>query len=322
MGALLKKLILLLALAGLAGAALAQSVYPNKPVRVIVGFPPGGSNDIIARLVSAKLQEALAQPIIVENKLGADGIIATEFAAKSTPDGYTLAVGSTGQMIVNMVVYSKVPFDPVRDFAPITLMGYFPIVLAVHPSFPAKTVRELIALAKSRPGQFNYGTGGSTFHLTMEMFNQAAGIDVRHIPYKGSAMTVNAAVANDVQMLFIDATAVLASLKGGKLRGLAVAAKERTPLLPDLPTIAESGLPGFNMAGWLGLFAPAGTPADVVSKLNREVVRIVNLADIREKMVNLGIDSGGNTPGEFAAIIKLDLERWGAAARAGNIKVK
>jgi tripartite-type tricarboxylate transporter receptor subunit TctC len=315
----IKRWLACIALAVCTGSALAQS-YPNRPIRFIVGFPPGGGNDLAARLVAAKLQESLGQPIIVENKPGADAIIATQYVAKAAPDGYTLLVGAPGHMVINMVMHPKLPYDTLRDFVPITVIGFFPVVLAVNPNLAVKSVRDLVALAKSQPGKLNYGAGSPVFYFATEMFKQTTGVDITHIPYKGSAQTVNAAVAGDVQVLFVDSAPVLPMLKAEKLRGLAVTTPHRSPLLPELPTMNEAGIPDYQMLVWSSLFAPSGTPQEIVSRLHREVAGIVQLADVKEKMTQLGIEPGGTRPEELATLIKSELARYRAVAKAANIK--
>src|SRR5689334_3441023 len=229
-----------------ASGAWAQG-YPTKPIRIVVGFPPGGGNDIIARLVGAKMQESWGEPVVIDNKPGANSIIAAEFVAKSAPDGYTLLVNATGGMSVNPVLYAKLPYDPLKDFVPISMVGSFPLVLAVNPSVPAKSVRELLAYAKANPGKLNYSAGSTAFQVATEMFKQMTGIDVRHIPYKGSAASITALISGDVQMTIVDTPPLVPQIKAGRVRALAVTSAQRAGAMPELPTIAESGVPGYEM---------------------------------------------------------------------------
>jgi len=304
-----------------AGAALAQG-YPAKTIRVVVGFPPGGGNDLIARLVGAKLQEAWGQPVVIENKPGASSIIAAEYVAKAAPDGYTLLVNATGGMSVNPAIYAKLPYDSLTDFAPITIIGTFPLVLVVHPSVPATSVRELVAHLKANPGKLNYSSAASAFQVAAEMFKQMTGTDVRNIPYKGSAASIQAVIAGEVQMAFVDTPPLLPQMRAGKLRGLAVTSTKRDPSVPELPTLAESGVPGYEMMLWIGMFAPAATPRDITAKLNAEVVRIVQSPEVRERLAGMGVDPLGNTPQEMHDWIRSEITKFIPVAKAGNIKAE
>ena len=245
----LKVMLLLAALASLTLAAQAQTadVWPAKPVRFVVGFPPGGANDILGRLVGAKLQERLGQTFVIENKPGANAIIATEFVAKSAPDGYTLLIGASGAMTFNPGLYSKLPYDPVKDFAPVTMIGSFPLVLTVAPSTGVSSVKELVALAKSKPGALNYGAGSTPFQLAAELFKMQTGTDFKHVPYKGSAATVNALLGGEIALTFVDSPPVVAQIRAGKLRGLAVTSPKRAPFMPEMPTAIEAGVPEFEV---------------------------------------------------------------------------
>ena len=309
-----------------AALALAASVhaqgYPSKPIRMVVGFPPGGGMDLSARVYSAKLQEALNTPIVVENRPGGTGLLAGEHVAKSAPDGYTLLVGASGQMTINPVLMAQHPYDTVRDFAAITTLAQFPMVIAVNPSFPANSLAELIALARSQPGRLNYSHGGATHQVAAEMFNQAVGIEMRNIPYKGGAPAVSAAVAGDVPIVIVDSAAANAQIRSGRLRVLAVTSAQRTPLVPDTPTVAESGVPGYDISVWAGLFAPAGTPQAVVARLYREASRAMSAPDTRDKLRNIGMDPGGMAPERLAAMIKADIVRYGAIVKAAGIKAE
>jgi tripartite-type tricarboxylate transporter receptor subunit TctC len=302
-------------------AAMANAqTYPNKPIRLVVGFPPGGGIDILARLVGAKMQEALKVPFVVDNRAGATGLLASEVVAKSVPDGYTLLVAASAQMTMNPVLYSNLPYDTFRDFAPITMLAQFPIVIAVHPSVPAKSVQELVALARSRPGVLNYGTGGVGQQIAFEMLKQALAIDIQHIPYKGGAMAVNAAVAGDVQVLVLDIGPAVPHLKSGKLRGLAVTSAERSQIVPELPTVAETVSPGFDMILWVGLFAPSATSASVVATLYKETVNALKFPDIQEKLKGMAMATGGMATERLSALMKSEYAKIGAIVKAANIK--
>jgi tripartite-type tricarboxylate transporter receptor subunit TctC len=313
------RFLVFVAMCAAAASALAQS-YPSKPIRLVVGFPPGGGNDIIARMVGAKMQESWGQPVVIDNKPGANSIIATEFVAKSASDGYTLLVNATGGMSVNPVLYTTLPYDPLKDFVPISMVGSFPLVLAVNPSVPARSVQELVAYAKANPGKLNYSAGSTAFQVATEMFKQMTGIDVRHIPYKGSAASITAVIAGDVQMTIVDTPPLVPQIKGGRVRALAVTSAKRAGAMPDLPTIAESGVPGYEMVLWIGVFAPAGTPREIADKLNAEVVRIVNLPDIREKLDGMGVDPLGNSSEQVAEWIRREIARFGPVVKAAGIK--
>jgi len=240
--------------------------FPSKPVRLVVGFPPGGANDILARLVGARMQEAWGQSVVVDNRPGANAIIGTDFVAKSAPDGYTLLIGASGAMAFNPGLYDKLPYDPQRDFAPVTMLGSFPLVLGINPSLPAQSVKELIALAKASPGKLNYGAGSTPFQLAAELFKLQADLKINHIPYKGSVAMVTAVMSNDVQLAFMDAPPAMAQIKAGRLRALAVTSRTRAPALPDVPTMIEAGMSQYDVVLWTSLFAPAGTPKPVAGR--------------------------------------------------------
>ena len=303
-----------------AATALAQS-YPSKPIHVVVGFPPGGGNDIIARMVGAKMQEAWGQPVVIDNKPGANSIIAAEFVAKSAPDGYTLLVNATGGMSVNPVLYAKLPYDSLKDFVPISMVGSFPLVLVVNPAVPVKSVEELVAYAKANPGKLNYSAGSTAFQVATEMFKQMTGIDVRHIPYKGSAASITAVIAGDVQMTIVDSPPLVPQLKSGRVRALAVTTAKRAAALPELPAIAEIA-PGYEMALWIGVFAPAGTPQEIAAKLTSEVRRIVGLPDIRDRLAGMGVEPLGNTSEETAEWIRREIARYGPVVKTAGIKAE
>lgn len=315
-------LMLLLALTVIfAGQSVAQSNYPSKPIRLVVGFPPGGSNDVIARVLGAKLQEVWGQSAVVDNKPGANSIIATEFVAKAPHDGYTLLINASG-MVVNPAMYASLPYDVLRDFEPISMLVAYPFVLVIHPLVPAQSVNDLIQVAKSNPGKLNYSAASTAFQLAAELFKQQAGVDINRIPYKGSAQAINAVLANDVQLTFIDSLPVVPLIQSGRLRGLAVTSPTRSSSLPDLPTMTQAGMPEVEIVGWTSLFAPAGTPRPIVTSLHQQVARIMQLPDIRARMTALGGEPVGGTPEELAAIMKKQISKWIAVARAANIKAE
>ncbi len=315
------RFLVLFAFCGASAGAWAQA-YPSKPIRIIVGNPPGGGNDIIARLVGAKMQEAWRQPVVIDNKPGANSIIAAEYVAKAAPDGYTLLVNATGGMSVNPVVYEKLPYDSLKDFVPITMVGLFPLVLVVNPSVPAQTVQELIAYARANPGKLNYSAGATGFQVAIFMFKQMTATDIRHIPYRGSAASINAVLAGEVQMTIVDTPPLIAHMRSGRLRALATTSATREASLPELPTLAESGLPGYEMVLWVGMFAPAATPREIAAKLNAEVVRIVKLPDIRQKLDAMGVEPLGNTPEQVSEWIRREIAKYGPVVKAGNIKAE
>jgi tripartite-type tricarboxylate transporter receptor subunit TctC len=274
----------------------------------------------MARLVGAKLQDAWGRPVLIENKAGANAIIGTEFVAKSAPDGYTLLVGASGAMTFNPGLYEKLPYDPQRDFAPVTMLGSFPLILAVNPALPARSVKELVALAKAQPGKLNYAAGSTPFQLAAELFKLQAGLDINHIPYKGSAAMVTAAMGNDVQLIFVDSLPALPQVRAGKLRALAVTSRTRAAALPEVPTMIEAGMKDYEVVLWTSVFAPAGTPRTVVDAVQAQVVKALQLGDVRERMADLGVDPVGNTPEQLGAILKSDLEKWTAVARSAGVK--
>ena len=297
--------------------------YPNRPVRWIVPFAPSGPTDIMSRAVAEKLSQRLGQPFVVDNRAGAGGNIGAEVVAKSAPDGYTLMIGHVGTHAINSALYSKVGFDPVRDFAPITLIATLPLALVVHTSVPVKDVKELIAYAKARPGQLNFasaGNGGPT-HLTGELLKTSAHIDIVHVPYKGNAAALTDVVAGRVQMMFSNMLTAMPHVRAGKLRAIGISSPKRSPQAPDLPTVAESGVPGFSAVPWYGVLGPAALPRSIVSKLNLEIGRALALPDMHERFVAQGIDLQASTPEEFGALIKSELVKWRKVVRDAGAKV-
>ena len=293
--------------------------YPNKPIRIIVGYTPGGANDILARLVGQKLAETFGQQVIVENRPSTGAITGTDAVAKAAPDGYTLTMGASGPIVFNPSLYAKLPYDAVRDLAPVSMVGSFPLILVVQASGPHRSVKDLAAYSKANPTKSNYGSSAASFRLVTELLKQRAGISAEHIPYKGSAPAVQAVASGEVLMTLVDSGPAAGAIKGGLLRGLAVTSGKRMPLLPDIPTMAEQGV-DLQVTLWSGLLAPAGTPPAVIQKLQLEVARIVKLADVRERMLQLGIEPEGSTPEEFARVIATEIPLWLGVAKAHNIQ--
>ena len=307
----------------LAAGASAQSSWPAKPIRLISPFPPGAVVDTLCRTIAVPLGEALGQPVIVENRPGAGGNIGMDIVAKAPADGYTIGMGGIAQHAINPSVYARMPFDPVRDFAPIIFVARNVNVLVVHPSLPAHDVRELIAYARANPGKLSFGSAGAgtSQHLAGELFKQLAGIDMTHVPYKGAGPAVSDLLAGQIPLMFVDISAVLGHIRAGKLRALGVTSRTRTPLL-DVPTIAEQGLPGFEVNAWFGLLAPAGTPREIVSRLNAETAKVLRSPATLERLQGLGLTAEPGTPEEFAALITSELARWGSIVRAANIRAE
>lgn len=305
-----------------AGTAVAQA-YPAKPVRMVVPFPAGGATDIVGRLVAQKLTEAWGQQVVVDNRSGAGGTIGSDVVAKSAPDGYTILVATSSTHAIAPSVYSRLAYDPVRDYAPVTLLVSATILLAVHPSVPAKSVRELIALGKRQPQALSFASSGNggISHLIGEQFKSMAGIQMLHVPYKGDTPALVDLVSGQVSLMFGTAVSFLPYVKSGRLNALAVTNPKRSPIVPDIPTVAESGLPGFEALQWFGIFTPAGTPKDIVARLNGEIVKILRLPDIRERLSGLGADVVGNTPEQFAAFQKADATKWAKVAKESGARI-
>jgi tripartite-type tricarboxylate transporter receptor subunit TctC len=307
------------------GAAWAQApAWPNKPIRLVAGFAAGGISDILARVVGARLSESLGQPVLVENRTGAGGTIAADFVAKSPADGYTLFLGVTATQSIAPYLYPKLPYNAFTDFAPITIAAVTPVLLVVHPSLPVKSVKDLIAIAKTRPGELNYGsTGiGALPHLTTELFSLRAGIRMNHVPYKGGALAMLDLVGGQISLMFDNIPTAIAQVRAGKVRAIGVAQAKRTPAAPDIPTMAEAGFPGFEVTSWQGFLAPAGTPAPIVNRLNAEILKVLAQPDTREKLTAQGIEIVTSTPQEFAAIIKRDAEIWAKVVKATGAKAE
>jgi tripartite-type tricarboxylate transporter receptor subunit TctC len=312
---------LLLAAIASASAQEDSAKYPSRPIHIVVGFTPGGGNDLIARIVGQKLSEDLGQPVIIDNKPGAGAIVATEYVAKSAPDGYTLLVGASGAMSINPAVYAKLSYDPVRDFIPISELGSFPLILIVNASSPFKSVAELVAYAKANPDKANYSSASTAFQLATELFKQKTGAPLQEIPYKGAADSVMAVISSQVTATIADAGPVSGQIKGGQVRALAVAAPKRTDDLPDIPTMKEAGA-DVDAVLWSGIFAPKNTPPAIAKKLEGEFMRIAREPDVIARLKPLGIESVGNSSDEFAKILASDIARWTAVAKAANIKLE
>jgi tripartite-type tricarboxylate transporter receptor subunit TctC len=293
--------------------------YPNKPIRLIVGYAPGGGNDILARILAQKMQEGLGQPVVVENRPSNAAIVGTLAVAKATPDGYTLAVGASGPFVFNAALYSKLPYDPRKEFAPVSLIGTFPLVLAVQGTSPHKSVADLVAYTKANPAQSNYGASAASFRLATELLKSKTGIRAEHIPYKGSAESIQAVASGQVTMTLVDTGPAAGALKGGLLRPLAVTSPRRLAAYPDVPTMSEQGI-DLTIQLWTGLLAPAGTPDAIVRKLNAEVQRILKLPDVRERILALNIEPQGTTPEQMSQLIDREIELWSGVAQANNIK--
>ena len=324
------RLIATLCIAGAAGTVLAQATstgsgqaYPAKPIRMMIGFPPGGGTDIIGRIVAQKLSEALGQQIIVDNRGGASGQLAAELVSRAAPDGYTIMMAHIAAISILPSLVSKLPYDAQKDFAPVSLAAIGPNLLVVHPSVPAKNVQELVALAKSRPGQLQYASPGSgtVQHLAGELFKLQAKVDILHVPYKGSGQSIVDLIAGQVHMDFDAVPPVINYVRQGKLRALAVTSAKRFSLLPDIPTVEEGGVPGFDMSTWWGIVAPAAVSRDIVNKLNAEMVKSIRQPDAKEKISGVGAETVGNTPDEFAAFIRAETEKYSRIVKAASIRL-
>ena len=305
-------------------AALAQGAYPTKPIRLIVAFPPGGSTDIVARLVGQKLSERVGQQVVIDNRGGAGGTIGTDIAAKATPDGYTLTMGTTSTHVIAPAIFPNVKYDPVKDFEPITLVASTPYLLVLHPAVKAKTLKEFVALVKSQPGKLNYASAGSgtTTQIAMEMLKLAAGIDIVHVPYNGNGPAGTATMGGQVQALFGSMPAVLPHAKAGRLHPVAVGTAKRSSALPNVPTVAESGFPGFEVSLWLGFFAPKGAPAPVLKKLYGELVAIAKSPEMKEPFERNGADPVTTTPAELNKLMKAELDKYAKVIKTANITLK
>ena len=311
---------LLFAIAPAICSTACAQTFPVKPVRIVVGYPPGGGIDLVSRILAPKLAEALGQPVIVENKPGANGALAAEFVAKSLPDGYTIYIGTSGNLVINSLFYPNLPVSIERDFTPITQVASASFIIVSNPSFPVKTVAELVAYARAHPGKVNYSSGGngSTGHLAGEYFRALAGIETVHIPYKGSAPSISDLIGGHVQYS-IDATAIaMPHVKAGKLRALGTASPQRLEYLPDLPAIAET-LPGYDVVNWYGMVVPTGTPRDIIVRLRNEIVKALSIPEVREKMIALGTEPVGGTGEELNKLMKAERAKWASVIKQSNI---
>ena len=295
------------------GAAHAQP-YPNRPVRLIVPYPAAGGYDVIARTIGARLSTAWGQQVIVDNRAGAEGNIGTDAAAKATPDGYTISMGGLPTHAINPALYRKLPYDPVKDFAPVTLIGSVPVVLMANPQCPAKTVNEFVAYAKANPGKVSYGSAGSAPRLAMELLRSLTGIDVVHIPYKGSVPAATDLIGGQVAVMFDNIQAHLPSIKSGRIRALAVGSAKRVAVLPDVPTLQEAGIP-FEATIWYAVFAPAAVPQPILDKLNADIVKVLNTPEVQQKLTDMGLNVTPSTPAQLAALVKSESARWGKVVR-------
>jgi len=295
--------------------------YPTRPIHIVVGFTPGGGNDILARIVGQKLSDSLGQPVVIDNKPGGGAIVATEYVAKTAPDGYTLLVGASGAMTINPAVYARLNYDSIRDFVPLSELGSFPLILIVNASSPFKSVADLVAYAKANPDKTNYSSASAAFQVATELFKQKTGAPMQEIPYKGANDSVMAVISGQVTATIADAGPVSGQIKGGQVRALAVAAPKRVDDLPDVPTMKEAGA-DVEAVLWSGLFAPKNTPPAIVKKLEGELMKIARMPDVIERLKPLGIDSVGNSSEEFSKILASDIARWTAVAKAANIKIE
>jgi tripartite-type tricarboxylate transporter receptor subunit TctC len=318
----LVSLFLGLAFALVASHSVGQT-WPAKPIKWIVPFAPGGTTDILARTIGEKLATALGQPVIIENKPGAGGGLGADFVAKAAPDGYTILGGTISTNAINASLYKNLPYDPVKDFIPITLIARVPNMLVVNNDVPAKSVAELIVLMKANPGKYTFASSGNgtSQHLSGELFKSVAGVDMQHIPYKGSPPALQDVMGGSVTMTFDNITTAWPLAKGGKLRALGVTTAKRSPAAPDVPTLAEAGLSGYEIGSWQGVFAPAGTPPPIVARLNAEIVKIINMPDVKEKLLVLGAEPVGNSSEEFTTFVKAEVVKWGDVVKKSGARV-
>ncbi len=318
---LLARVLLSISLSIAAAWAPAQS-YPVKTVRWISPWPAGGANDILSRAIGQELTRSFGQQVIIDNRPGASGTIGTDFVAKSAPDGYTITLGSTPTHATAPSVYATLPYDPLRDFAPVTLIATLPNVLVVHPSVPAASVKELIAIAKAQPGKLNFAStgNGTSQHLSGELFKVMSGVDMVHVPYKGTAPALTDLLAGQVDLAFDNMPALLPHIQSGKLRALAVTPSRRSATLPNLPTVAEAGLPGYDASVWFGVFVPAATPRDIINRLHDAIVKGLNTPELKQRMAGIGAEVVGNTPDEFGAYWRAEIPKWAKVVKAAGIK--
>jgi tripartite-type tricarboxylate transporter receptor subunit TctC len=304
-------------------SAQAQAWPSKQPIKFVVPYPPGGASDVTARVLGVKLAEALGQAVVVENRPGANGILALELVAKSAPDGYTILMANLGPNAINPGVYQKLPYDPIKGFTPITLTSVVPLVVLVAPTMPVKSMPELISYAKANPGKLTYASAGNgaSNHLAGEMIKTMTGIDMVHVPYKGDSPAITDVAAGTVSMMFPTVVAGIPHVKSGKLRALAVTSMKRSSSMPDVPTVSEAGIPGFEAVSWGGVMGPGGLPPEITNRLNSEIVRILKMPDVAEKLASLGADIVGSTPDEFATYLKAEIAKWGKVAHDNNIRL-
>jgi tripartite-type tricarboxylate transporter receptor subunit TctC len=297
--------------------------YPNKPIRLVVPFSAAGTTDFLARAIAQKLGTNMGTTVIVDNRPGAGGNIGSDIVAKADPDGYTLLLGTVGTHAINASLYKKMPYDTVKDFAPITLVASVPNIVVVHPSVPAKSIKELLALAKAKPGNLTFASSGngSSIHLSGELFKSMAGVDMLHVPYKGSGPAVADLVGGQVNLMFDNMPSSLPHVKSGRLRAIAVTGAKRSPAVPDLPTIAESGVPGYDSVAWFGVLAPAGTPPAIVNQLNAEIIKVLKSPDVAHRLSSQGAEPAYNTPEQFSAYIKTEMGKWAKVVKASGAQV-
>ena len=312
------------ALTALASAPALAQTYPAKPIRILIAQAPGSATDVISRVVGNRLSESLGQPVVIEARPGAGGVVGTEAAARSAPDGYTLFMGNNSTHGSNPAVFPKLPYDAVKDFAPIAFVASVPYVLVVDPSLPATNVQQLIALAKSRPGKMNYASAGngSTHHFCGELLKSMSGVDILHIPYKGSPPAIAGLLGGEVSMMFANVADIGSQIKSGKVKALAVTTAKRAGSLPEVPTMSEAGLPGFEIVSWFGLLAPAGTPAPIVARLNAETVKVLERPDVKAALANQGLEVAPGSPEQFAAHIKSEIAKFTRIGKAAGIKAE
>jgi tripartite-type tricarboxylate transporter receptor subunit TctC len=308
------------AVAAFSLCAAAQESYPSRPIRVVIGYAAGGGNDIIVRVMTDELRKGLGQPVIVENKPGAQSIIAAEYVAKQPADGYTIFMGPSGPMTINPATYSKLPYDPQRDFTPISMICSFPLIVVVDPKLPVKSVRELIDYAKANPGKSNYASSAGIFQIATEMFKQRTGTKIEMIPYKSSGESVQSVAGGQVMMTIVDPPPATGPLKSGTVRGLAVTSPQRHPRWPDLPTMTEAGVPDMEVPVWTAFFAPANTPAAIVARLQKEVARVVQTPEVKERFDSMGLKPEGGSSADLGKVVARDIAKWTAVAKAANIK--
>jgi tripartite-type tricarboxylate transporter receptor subunit TctC len=318
---MIARVLLVLAAVAAAPGASAQQ-YPVKPIRIVVPFPPGGFSDVFARIIGSKMNESWGQQVIVDNRPGAGGNIGADIVAKAAPDGYTLVMGTIGTHAINATLFSRLPYDPVRDFTPVAFVVEAEGLLTVHPSLPVRTARDVIALARSKPGELTYASAGAgtTSHLAGELFKTMAKVDITHVPYKGNVPAITDLMSGQTSMLFATLPTVLPQVQARRLKGVAVLGTKRSSALPDMPTLAESGLRGFEVTNWTGVLAPAGTPAAIVSRLNTEIVRVMQLPEVQARLPKEGLRFVAMTPQQFAEFVKSEKDKWGPIVKATGAK--